>query len=98
MRTLQSWILYGLVSLMPPMPALAAEMQHLHGQVPTVLTRLNLRPLGRLPGSQQLRLAIGLPLRNKEALTNLLQDVYDPASPQYRHYLSPSQFTKQFGP
>jgi uncharacterized repeat protein (TIGR01451 family) len=45
-----------------------------------------------------MNLAIGLPLRNKEALTNLLHDLYDPASPIFRQYLTPQQFAEQFGP
>src|SRR5208283_1081015 len=32
------------------------------------------------------------------ALSKLLQDMYDPASPQFRRYLTPEQFTEQFGP
>ena len=39
-----------------------------------------------------------MPLRNQEALGNLLHDLYDPASPKYRQYLTPEQFTEQFGP
>ena len=45
-----------------------------------------------------MQLAIGLPLRNKEALTSLLQQLYDPASPKYRQYVTPEQFTAMFGP
>ncbi len=55
-------------------------------------------PLGRLAGSTQLRLALGLPLRNREGLALLLQRLYDPASPQYHRFLTPVQFTAQFGP
>ena len=55
-------------------------------------------PVGRLPGSQQLHLAISLPLRNEAELDRLLQQLYDPASPNYRHYLTPEQFTERFGP
>src|SRR5208283_2731808 len=47
---------------------------------------------------RELRLAIGLPLRNQEGLTNLLQRIYDPTSPDYHHYLSPAQFAEAFGP
>ena len=54
--------------------------------------------IGRLPGSQRLRLAISLPLRNQEQLDNLLRQLYDPASPNYRHFLTVPQFTEQFGP
>jgi subtilase family serine protease len=54
--------------------------------------------VGSFPGTNRLNLAIGLPLRNPEELTNLLRQIYDPASPNYRHYLTPAQFTEQFGP
>jgi subtilase family serine protease len=45
-----------------------------------------------------LDLAIGLPLRNAEGLKALLGQIYDPASPKYRKYLAPQQFTAMFGP
>ena len=54
--------------------------------------------MGRFPGTNRLNLAIGLPLRNEEALDNLLQQIYDPASPNFRQYLTPEQFTEMFGP
>ncbi|HEX4644529.1 MAG TPA: protease pro-enzyme activation domain-containing protein, partial [Verrucomicrobiae bacterium] len=75
----------------------AAEREFLHpGHVPAAVARL--QPVDRLPGAMQLDLAIGLPLRNRKALTNLLQQIYDPASPSYHHYLTPEQFTEMFGP
>ena len=37
-------------------------------------------------------------MRNCDALTNLLQQIYDPSSTNYQHYLSPEEFTAQFGP
>jgi uncharacterized repeat protein (TIGR01451 family) len=77
-------------------PAGAAELQKLRGHVPAAVARL--APVGQLPGSQRLNLAIGLPLRNQEALTNLLHDLYDPTSPKYRQYLTTEQFAEQFGP
>jgi hypothetical protein len=58
----------------------------------------NLQPTGRLSQSTRLHLAIGLPLRNQAQLTNLLRDIYDPTSPEYHRYLTPEQFTQQFGP
>ena len=76
----------------------AAECQVLRGHVPAAVAKLNLRPIGRLPATNRLNLAIGLPLRNTNALSKLLQDMYDPASPQFRRYLTPEQFTEQFGP
>ncbi len=75
-----------------------AQRQELHGHVPQAVKRLNLQTVGRLSGTNRLHLAVGLPLRNQQALNALLQQIYDPASPQYRHYLTPEQFTERFGP
>ena len=79
-------------------PGLAAERQVLRGHVPAAVARLGLMPAGGLPDTNRLHLAIGLPLRNTNALNKLLQDMYDPASPQFRRYLTPEQFTERFGP
>jgi uncharacterized repeat protein (TIGR03803 family) len=78
------------------LPVHAAERQVLSVHLPAVAT--NLPPIGRLPGSTNLDLAIGLPLRNQQTLSNLLQQIYSPASPHYHHYLTPEQFAAQFGP
>ncbi len=77
-------------------PGLAAELQVLRGHIPEAVSYL--QPQGRFPGTNRLNLAIGLPLRNKEALNQLIQQIYDPASPNFRHYLTPEQFAEQFGP
>jgi uncharacterized repeat protein (TIGR03803 family) len=79
-------------------PCLAAGRQTLRGHVPEAIARLGLQPIGRLPATNRLRLAIGLPLRDTNALNQMLQDMYDPASPQFRRYLTPEQFTEKFGP
>jgi hypothetical protein len=76
--------------------AQAVQTQSLPGHVPAAVAGLT--PLGRLPATHVLLLAIGLPLRNKAELTNLLQSIYDPASPAYHHYLTPAQFAETFGP
>jgi len=68
----------------------------LHGHVPEVVGRL--RALADLAGQTNLQLAVGLSLRNKTSLTNLLEDLYNPASPQFHRYLTTEQFTEQFGP
>lgn len=54
--------------------------------------------LGQLPNTQQLGLSISLPLRNKQQLQTLIQQLHDPSSPQYGKFLSVQQFTEQFGP
>ena len=74
----------------------AADRQVVQGNVPAVVSQL--QPLGRLPAASSLNLTIGLPLRNEQALDDLLREIYDPASPNFHHYLTPEQFAEQFGP
>jgi len=73
----------------------AAEGKTLRGHVPSVARR---QPTGRVLPTRRLELAIGLPLRNAATLTNLLLQIYDPASPSFRSFLTPEQFAEQFGP
>ena len=54
--------------------------------------------VGRLPGSQQLNLALTLALRNEAQLDALIHQLNDPASPNYHQFLTVEQFTAQFGP
>ena len=56
------------------------------------------RPVGKTAATESLRVAISLPVRNRDALDGLLKRLYDPASPDYRQYLTPDQFTANFGP
>jgi subtilase family serine protease len=56
------------------------------------------RSAGRLPAGQSMRLVLVLPHRNQAALDQFLKDLYNPASPSYRHYLTVEQFTTMFGP
>ncbi len=84
------------VALLAGFAGLASERQVLAGHKPAVVAPL--QPAGNLPALTRMDLAIGLPLRNRQGLTNLIQQLYDPASPNYRHYLTPGQFTELFGP
>jgi uncharacterized repeat protein (TIGR01451 family) len=72
------------------------SLKRLPGHVPSLVSQLS--SVGTLPANTNLQLAIGLPLRNREALTNLLHSLYDPASPNYHHYLTADEFSAQFGP
>jgi subtilase family serine protease len=53
---------------------------------------------GRLPGNQVLQLDLVLPLRDPAGLKAFLADIYNPSSPNYHQYLTPTQFTARFGP
>jgi subtilase family serine protease len=72
--------------------------QTLRNHVRRAVARGEAVPLGLLPRSQRMNLAIMLPLRNQSELTTLLGHLYDPNSPDYRHFLTVAEFTEQFGP
>ena len=57
-----------------------------------------LAPVGRLPQNQVLQLDLVLALRDPAGLKRFLSDVYNPQSPNYRHFVTPAQFTARFGP
>jgi subtilase family serine protease len=56
------------------------------------------RSVGCLPAEQNMRLVLVLPLRDRGDLDQFLKDLYNPASPSYRHYLTVEEFTTMFGP
>jgi subtilase family serine protease len=67
----------------------------LTGHVPAATAPLS--PLGEVPASQRLALAISLPVRDPGRLEQLLRELYDPTSTNYHRYLTPEQFRDQFG-
>jgi subtilase family serine protease len=54
--------------------------------------------LGSLPADQILKLDLVLPLSDEAALKSFLGELYDPASPSYRSFLTVKEFTAKFGP
>ncbi len=55
-------------------------------------------PVGPLDGSTVLQFSVGLDARDPAALDQFIGQLYDPSSPNFRHYLSPDQFATRFGP
>jgi uncharacterized repeat protein (TIGR01451 family) len=88
--------LLALAGMAWPLHAAVSGNKTLHGHVPEVVSRL--AQTGSVAATNDLRLAIGLQLRNQAALDDLIRQVSDPASPSYQHYLSPDEFTRQFAP
>src|ERR1035441_2118805 len=88
----------GVVWLMVATPTWAAPSQVVRGEVPAAVANHSLQPLQRLAATNQLNLAIGLPTRNADALTSLLDQLYDPASTNFHQFLSTEEFTASFGP
>ncbi|WP_375486888.1 protease pro-enzyme activation domain-containing protein [uncultured Jatrophihabitans sp.] len=60
------------------------------------LSLLNATALGAAPSTQPLQLTVGLAPRNRAALDSLIRQQATPGTAQYRHYLTPAQFTSQF--
>jgi len=58
----------------------------------------NAKSVGRLSATQILQLDIVLPLRDQAGLDSFLKQLYDPASLNYRHFLTVHEFTERFGP
>jgi subtilase family serine protease len=73
-----------------------AGAQRLHGHRSAAMAKAPL--VGRLEPATKMHLAIGLPLRNQAALNTLISQIYDPKSPQHRHYLTVAQFAETYGP
>src|ERR1700722_13327690 len=73
-------------------------MVTLSSHVPPAIAKFNLQPSGELPAANVLKLAIGLPLRNTNELSVLLNQIYDPSSPNYHHFLTPEEFAARYGP
>lgn len=70
--------------------------RQLHGHVSEIISHLT--PVGAVSAAKPLQLSIGLPLRNEAELDSFLKEISDPASPNYRHYLTPEQFEERFAP
>jgi subtilase family serine protease len=68
----------------------------LKGHVPAATA--SLRSRGQINPSSLLELSIVLRLRNSENLEAQLKEMYDPSSPQFRHFLTAVQFQDSYGP
>jgi subtilase family serine protease len=66
--------------------------------VPEAVSRGTAERIGAPSRQQTMEISISLPSRNEAELQALLQSIYDPASPMYRHFLSVAQFTARYGP
>jgi hypothetical protein len=91
-----SWLLAALILHWTVCAAFSKDMKMLGGHVPEVISKLP--PKGRLAATNELHLAIGLPLHDAAGLAVFLGQAYDPASPHFRQFLTPAEFTARFGP
>jgi xanthomonalisin len=76
----------------------AAPVATLASTLPDTVAAHSAALVAAPPADQAMHLVVSLPLRNLDALDALLQDITDPQSPNYGHYLSVEEFTDRFGP
>ena len=98
-RLIRLALVAAMVAVLSPLTTRAQIVgkQMLPGHVPLAIASFHLQATRLLPATNRLNLAIGLPLRNQEALQKLLAEIYDPASTNYHRYLTPDQFAARFG-
>jgi subtilase family serine protease len=94
--TTSKWLLVACA--FAALTAQAEQRPTLTTQVPAAVAGGVAPLVGHLPSTQHLSLAISLPPRNEAELDTLLQQIYDPQSANYHHYLSVEEFTSRFGP
>jgi xanthomonalisin len=78
--------------------AAAAPHAALTAHVPALVARHEVALDGMPDPARILRLAVALPMRDQAGLDALLQEIYDPASPHYRSYLTVPEYTERFSP
>ena len=88
---------FTLVGLGAAVVASQAQSMMTH-QVRDLVRNGQVQSNGRLPQNQMMNLDIVLPVRDQAGLDQFVADVYDPASTNYRHFLTPQEFTARFGP
>ncbi len=87
------------VILLCSIPLLAQNsLQTLSDHVRPEVANGQAQMLGPLPTEHRLHLSIVLPLRNQSELNDLLSQLYDPQSAEYRQFLSVAEFTERFSP
>lgn len=95
-------VLLGLSFCLLPITEETAQAQQtrqtLRNHVQMAVTTGKASAVRAVADSEQMNLAIVLPLRNTSDLTSLIQRLYDPSSPDYHKFLSVDEFAEKFGP
>ncbi|GLQ50880.1 protease pro-enzyme activation domain-containing protein [Dyella flava] len=76
--------------------AQAAQFETHH--VRDVVSQSTAKLVGSLPATKLMSIDVVLPVRDQAGLDQFVANVTNPLSLQYRQYLTPQQFTAQFGP
>ncbi len=99
-RFLKSFSATAAVALLLLAGNYAAAQQALPSvvHVPQIVSNGQAQIISSLESGRHLQLALSLPLRNEAQLDSLLQQINDPQSANYHHYLNVEEFTNRFGP
>ena len=74
-------------------PLLAAAKPNAH--IPKAVGKA--RAVDHLQATKRLSLSLAIEPRNAEAISSFVDSLYDPGSPQYRHFVTPEQYGAMFG-
>jgi subtilase family serine protease len=75
----------------------AASIPTMTRQTRGVVVNGEAKSLGEMPATQTMHFNVILALRHAPELENFLQELYDPSSANYRHFLTSEEFTARFG-
>lgn len=95
-RTLTLASLLPALTVVGPLAAHAQNVRTRH--VRDAVANGSTQSLSHASADQTMSLDIVLPVRDPDGLTALIEDLYNPASGNFRHFLTPAQFTARFGP
>ena len=93
-----SWLMIVAVVASAPIVCLAQPQSLLTRHTRDVVLNGQAPSVGRLPATQSMHIDIVLAVRDRAGLDSFLQELYEPSSPFYRHFLTVEQFTERFGP
>jgi kumamolisin len=90
--------MFTIVAIVSVVPCVSNAQSVLTRHVREVTLTGEASPINRLPAGQTMSLDLVLPLRDPEGLKVFLGELYDPSSPSFHHFLTPTEFTARFGP
>lgn len=94
----RSYLLLFLLVFLQFTSSQAHSQRALSGHLPSAVSNGQVKALGAVSPETRMDVTLVLPLRNTKELSSLLQRLYEPKSPDYRHFLSVGDFTERFGP
>jgi hypothetical protein len=89
-------LMFCLLASLTLQTAARAQTQLIRGHIPAAVATQKV--VGHLDGTTKMQLVIGLKSRDEAGLERRLKDLFDPASDNFRHFMTPAQFTEAYAP